>query len=68
MPRSSQNLRTSIIASWTLGFSKFRSGWCEKNRCQKYWPRTGSNVQFEVSVSTKMIRASAYLSGSSAQT
>ena len=48
-----------MIASCTFGFSKLRSGWWEKNRCQKYCLRTGSNVQFELSVSTKMIRASA---------
>ena len=48
-----------MIASCTRGFSKLRSGWWEKNRCQKYCLRTGSNVQLELSVSTKMIRASA---------
>ena len=48
----------SSIASWTLGLSKLRSGWWEKNRCQKYCWRTGSQVQFDGSVSTKMIRAS----------
>ena len=48
-----------MIASCTFGFSKLRSGWWEKKRCQKYCLRTGSNVQFELSVSTKMIRASA---------
>lgn len=57
-PMPSQNRPTSIIASTTRGFSKFRSGWWPKNRCQKYWRRTGSNVQLDVSVSTKMIRAS----------
>ena len=59
MPRSSQNRSASMIASCTAGFSKLRSGWWEKKRCQKYCLRTGSKVQFEVSVSTKMIRASA---------
>ena len=48
-----------MMASCTFGFSKLRSGWWEKKRCQKYCRRTGSNVQFEDSVSTKMIRASA---------
>ena len=57
-----------MIASWTAGFSKFRSGWWEKNRCQKYCLRTGSNVQLEVSVSTKMIRASEYRVSSSDHT
>ena len=59
MPRSSQNRSASITASWTRGFSKLRSGWWLKKRCQKYCLRTGSKVQFDVSVSTKMIRASA---------
>ena len=68
MPRSSQNRTTSMIASCTAGFSKLRSGWWLKNRCQKYCRRTGSNVQLLVSVSTKMIRASAYLSSVSLQT
>jgi hypothetical protein len=45
-----------------------RSGWWEKNRCQKNCRRTGSNVQFLVSVSTKMIRASWYLSSVSDHT
>ena len=57
-----------MIASCTFGFSKFRSGWWLKNRCQKYCLRTGSKVQFELSVSTKMIRASAYWVSSSAHT
>ena len=68
MPRSSQNRSTSIIASCTRGFSKFRSGWWEKNRCQKYCPRTGSKVQLDCSVSTKMTRAPEYLSSVSDQT
>jgi len=51
---------TSNRARCTSGFSKFRSGWWEKNRCQKYWRRTGSKVQLDTSVSTKMIRASEY--------
>ena len=58
MPRSSQKRRTSSIASWTSGLSKLRSGWWEKNRCQKYAPACSSHVQLEVSVSVKMIRAS----------
>ena len=58
MPRSSQKRRMSIISSPTAGFSKFRSGWWAKNRCQKYCLRTGSKVQLLGSVSTKMIRAS----------
>ena len=58
MPRSSQKRSTSIIASWTSGLSKFRSGWWEKKRCQKYAPAWSSQVQFDVSVSVKMIRAS----------
>ena len=68
MPRSIQNRTTSKIASCTFGFSKFRSGWWLKNRCQKYCRRTGSNVQFDVSVSTKMMRASEYFSSLSDQT
>ncbi len=58
MPRSSQNRSASIIACCTSGESKFRSGWWLKKRCQKYCLRTGSKVQFDGSVSTKMIRAS----------
>lgn len=58
MPMSSQKRRMSSIASRTAGFSKFRSGWWLKNRCQKNCPRTGSYVQFDDSVSTKMMRAS----------
>ena len=58
MPRSSQKRRTSSIASWTSGLSKLRSGWWEKKRCQKYAPACSSQVQLEVSVSVKMIRAS----------
>ena len=41
--------------------SKLRSGWWEKKRCQKYAPACSSQVQFDVSVSVKMIRASSYL-------
>ena len=58
MPRSIQNRTTSNISALTRGFSKLRSGWWEKNRCQKNWRRIGSNVQFDTSVSMKMIRAS----------
>ena len=68
MPRSSQNFSASITASCTRGFSKLRSGWWLKKRCQKYCLRTGSNVQFDDSVSTKMMRASAYASSVSAHT
>ncbi len=63
-----QKRTTSYIASRTRGFSKLRSGWCEKKRCQKYCRRTGSNVQLDVSVSMKMMRASPYLALSSLQT
>ena len=65
---SNQNDTASRIASCTFGLSKLRSGWCEKNRCQKYCWRTGSQVQFDGSVSTKMIRASSYASSESDQT
>ena len=41
------------------GLSKLRSGWWLKKRCQKYCRATGSQVQFEASVSVKMMRASA---------
>ena len=58
MPRSSQNFSASMMASWTRSFSKLRSGWWPKKRCQKYCLRTGSKVQLDVSVSTKMMRAS----------
>ena len=68
MPMSIQNRTMSYIASCTLGFSKFRSGWWPKNRCQKYCRRMGSKVQLDVSVSTKMMRASAYRVSSSDQT
>ncbi len=68
MPMSIQNRTTSNIASCTAGFSKLRSGWWEKKRCQKNCRRTGSNVQFETSVSMKMIRASEYASSLSDQT
>ncbi len=67
-PTWHQNRATSIIASTTFGFSKLRSGWCEKNLCQKYWRRTGSKVQLDVSVSTKMMRASWYFVFSSFHT
>src|SRR3954466_1031599 len=56
------------MASWTSTLSKFRSGWWEKKRCQKYAPASSSHVQFEVSVSVKMIRASSYLCTVSDQT
>ena len=68
MPRSIQKRTMSNIASCTSGFSKLRSGWWEKNRCQKNWRRIGSKVQLETSVSTKMMRASAYFSSLSDHT
>ena len=68
MPRSIQKRTMSNIASWTAGFSKLRSGWWQKKRCQKNCRRIGSKVQFEISVSTKMIRASAYFSSLSDHT
>jgi len=68
MPRSIQKRTMSNIASSTAGFSKLRSGWWEKKRCQKNWRRTGSKVQFDTSVSTKMMRASLYCSSVSDQT
>ena len=55
---SSQNAIASSIASWTAGLSKLRSGWWWKKRCQKYCWRTGSHVQLDGSVSTKITRAS----------
>ena len=58
MPMSIQKRIASRIASCTAGLSKLRSGWWEKKRCQKYCWRTGSQVQFDGSVSTKMTRAS----------
>ena len=67
-PLSSQKRRTLIISSCTAGLSKFRSGWWLKKRCQKYWRATGSQVQFEGSVSVKMMRASLYLWSVSLQT
>ena len=68
MPLSSQKRTTSNIASRTAGFSKFRSGWWEKKRCQKNCRRTGSKDQLLSSVSTKMMRASWYFSSVSDQT
>ncbi len=68
MPWSSQNRTTSNSASMTFGFSKFRSGWWLKNRCQKNCRRMGSKVQLDSSVSTKMMRASWYFSSVSLQT
>ena len=64
----SRKRSTSSIASRTAGFSKLRSGWWLKKRCQKNCLATGSQVQFEVSVSVKMIRVSGHFSGSSVQT
>ena len=68
MPWSSQNRTTSKSASMTLGFSKFRSGWWLKKRCQKNCRRIGSKVQLDSSVSTKMMRASWYFSSVSLHT
>ena len=67
-PRSSQNLTMSKIASCTFGFSKFRSGWWLKKRWKKNWRRTGSNVQFDSSVSTKIMRMFWYFSSVSLHT
>ena len=53
---SSQKRMVSNTASMTFGLSKLRSGWWLKKRCQKYCLATGSHVQFEVSVSVKMMR------------
>ena len=55
-PMSSQKRMVFMIASSTAGLSKLRSGWWLKKRCQKYCLAIGSQVQFEVSVSVKMIR------------
>ena len=33
-PRSSQNRMMSRISPSTSGLSRFKSGWCEKKRCQ----------------------------------
>ena len=52
----------------TVGLSKLRSGWWLKKRCQKYAFATGSQVQFEASVSVKMIRVPRYFWSSSLQT
>ena len=68
MPMSIQNRTTSNIASWTAGFSKLRSGWWPKKRCQKNCRRTGSKVQLDTSVSMKMMRASEYASSVSDHT
>ena len=67
-PRSSQKRITSSTASSTAGLSKFRSGWCEKKRCQKYCPATGSKVQLDFSVSMKMMRVPTYFVSVSLQT
>jgi hypothetical protein len=57
---SSQKRIARSTASSTCGLSKLRSGWWLKKRCQKYWLATGSQVQFEVSVSVKMMRVPLY--------
>ncbi len=67
-PISSQNSITASTASSTAGLSKFRSGWWPKKRCQKYCLATSSQVQFDFSVSVKMMRVPLYSCGSSLQT
>src|SRR3954453_17152365 len=59
-PVSSQRFITWISALNTRGLSKLRSGWCEKKRCQKNCPASGSQVQLDFSVSVKMIRVPEY--------
>src|SRR5438034_1502839 len=53
-PPSSTLFPYTTLFRSTSGLSKFRSGWCAKKRCQKYWFRAGSHVQFDGSVSVKM--------------
>jgi hypothetical protein len=48
--------------------SKLRSGWCEKNRWKKNCRLTGSNAQFDSSVSMKMTRMFWYFSSVSLHT
>src|SRR5258707_1835366 len=67
-PVSSQRFITCTNALTTRGLSKLRSGWCEKKRCQENWPASGSQVQFDFSVSVKMIRVPAYFWSVSLQT
>ena len=67
-PISSQNSIVFKTASMTAGLSKFRSGWWLKKRCQKYCCATSSKVQFDFSVSVKMMRVPLYSLGSSVQT
>src|SRR6202012_6247360 len=67
-PVSSQRFMTCTRALTTRGLSKFRSGWCEKKRCQKNWPASGSQVQFDFSVSVKIIRVPGYFWSVSLQT
>ena len=67
-PTLHQKRIAPTIAPITTGFWKFKSGWCEKKRCQKYCPATGSHAQFDVSVSVKMMRVPAYLRSSSDHT
>ena len=67
-PISSQNSIVFSTASSTAGLSKLRSGWWLKKRCQKYCLATSSQVQFDFSVSVKMIRVPLYSFGSSVQT
>jgi hypothetical protein len=65
---ASQNSIVLNTASRTAGLSKLRSGWWLKKRCQKYCWATSSHVQFDFSVSVKMMRVPAYRSGESLQT
>src|SRR5258707_11287350 len=67
-PVSSQRFITCTNALTTRGLSKLRSGWCEKKRCQENWPASGSQVQFDFSVSVKMIRVPWYFWAVSLQT
>src|SRR3979409_446348 len=67
-PVSSQRFITCTIAETTRGLSKLRSGWCEKKQCQETRPASGSQVQFDFSVSVKMIRVPWYFWSVSLQT
>ena len=44
-PRSSQNRRTSCIASTTSGLAQLRSGCSARNRWRYHWPVASSRVQ-----------------------
>ena len=67
-PISSQNSIALSTASSTAGLSKLRSGWWLKKRCQKNCWATSSQVQFDFSVSVKMMRVPLYSVLSSLQT